>query len=217
MTDTTALRTMMVDTQVRPSDVTKFPINEALLAIEREAFVPADKAPVAYMDEPIVLAPGRVLADARGFAKMLDALDLERDELVLDLGCGLGYSAAVLARMVDAVVAVEEDSHMARDAEATLGEKGIDNVAVLHAPLAEGAPKAGPYDVIVIEGGVETIPAAIEDQLKEGGRIAAVFVEGALGACKIGHKSNGRISWRMAFNTTMPILPGFALEKGFAL
>ena len=217
MTDTTALRTMMVDTQVRPSDVTKFPIIEALLAIEREAFVPADKAPVAYMDEPIVLAPGRVLADARGFAKMLDALDLERDELVLDLGCGLGYSAAVLARMVDAVVAVEEDSDMARDAEATLGEKGIDNVAVLHTPLAEGAPKAGPYDVIVIEGGVETIPAAIEDQLKEGGRIAAVFVEGALGACKIGHKSNGRISWRMAFNTTMPILPGFALEKGFAL
>ena len=217
MTDTTALRTMMVDTQVRPSDVTKFPIIEALLAIEREAFVPADKAPVAYMDEPIVLAPGRVLADARGFAKMLDALDLERDELVLDLGCGFGYSAAVLARMVDAVVAVEEDSDMARDAEATLGEKGIDNVAVLHAPLAEGAPKAGPYDVIVIEGGVETIHAAIEDQLKEGGRIAAVFVEGALGACKIGHKSNGRISWRMAFNTTMPILPGFALEKGFAL
>ena len=85
MTDTTALRTMMVDTQVRPSDVTKFPIIEALLAIEREAFVPADKAPVAYMDEPIALTPGRVLADARGFAKMLDALDLERDELVLDL------------------------------------------------------------------------------------------------------------------------------------
>jgi len=217
MTDTTALRTMMVDTQVRPSDVTKFPIIEALLAIEREAFVPADKAPVAYMDEPITLIPGRVLADVRGFAKMLDALDLTRDELVLDLGCGLGYSAAVLARMVDAVVAVEEDSDMARDAEVTLGEKGIDNVAVLHAPLTEGAPKAGPYDVIVIEGGVETIPAAIEDQLKEGGRIAAVFVEGALGACKIGHKSNGRISWRMAFNTTMPILPGFALEKGFAL
>lgn len=217
MTDTTALRTMMVDTQVRPSDVTKFPIIEALLAIEREAFVPADKAPVAYMDEPITLIPGRVLSDARGFAKMLDALDLEREELVLDLGCGLGYSAAVLARMVDAVVAVEEDAEMARDAETTLGEKGIDNVAVLHAPLTEGAPKAGPYDVIVIEGGVETIPASIEDQLKEGGRIAAVFVDGALGACKIGHKSNGRISWRMAFNTTMPILPGFALEKGFAL
>jgi protein-L-isoaspartate(D-aspartate) O-methyltransferase len=217
MTDTTALRTMMVDTQVRPSDVTKFPIIQALLEIEREAFVPAGKAPVAYMDEAIVLAPGRVLADARSFAKMLDALDLERHELVLDLGCGLGYSSAVLARMVDAVVSVEEDSDMARDAEATLGEKGIDNVAVLEAPLTEGAPKAGPYDVIVIGGGVERIPEAIEAQLKEGGRIGAVFVEGALGSCRIGHKSNGRISWRMAFNTTMPVLPGFALEKGFAL
>jgi protein-L-isoaspartate(D-aspartate) O-methyltransferase len=217
MPDTTALRTMMVDTQVRPSDVTKFPIIQALLEIEREAFVPASKVPVAYMDEPIVLVPGRVLADARSFAKMLDALELERGELVLDLGCGLGYSSAVLARMVDAVVAVEEDSDMARDAEATLGEKGIDNVAVLEAPLTEGAPNAGPYDVIVIGGGVEMIPASIEAQLKEGGRIAAVFVKGALGACKIGHKSNGRISWRMAFNTTMPVLPGFALEKGFAL
>lgn len=217
MTDTTTLRTMMVDTQVRPSDVTKFPIIEALLAVKRELYVPSDKAPVAYMDEPVSLGQGRVLADARTFAKMLDALDLARHELVLDLGCGLGYSSAVLARMVDAVVAVEENEDMARDAEATLGEQGIDNVAVLNAPLVAGAPKAGPYDVIVVEGGVHVLPDAITDQLKDGGRIAAVFMDGPLGACRIGYKSGGRVSWRMAFNAGMPVLPGFEVAPSFAL
>jgi protein-L-isoaspartate(D-aspartate) O-methyltransferase len=179
--------------------------------------VPAAKISVAYMDEAIALGAGRVLMDARSFAKMLDALDLERRESVLVLGCGLGYSAAVLAHMVDAVVAVEEDADMARDAEATLGQKGIDNVAVLEAGLTVGAPKAGPYDVIVIEGGVEKVPTSVTDQLKDGGRIAAVFMDGPLGVCRVGHKSNGRVSWRMAFNTALPVLPGFAKDVHFVL
>lgn len=217
MTDMAALRTMMVDTQVRPSDVTKFPIIEALLAVEREAFVPDAKVSVAYMDEAIPLGDGRVVSDVRSFAKMLDALDLERHELVLDIGAGLGYSTAVIARMVDAVVAIEQDERMARDAEANLGAKGIDNAAVMQAPLTVGAPKAGPYDVIIIEGGVEMVPTSLTDQLKDGGRIAAVFMDGPLGICKIGHKSQGRVSWRMAFNTAIPVLPGFEKEKGFAL
>ena len=217
MTDFSAQRTMMVDTQVRPSDVTKFPIIEAMLTVPREVFVPDAARATAYVDGPVALAPGRVLLEPRTLAKMLDALDIARDELVLDLGAGLGYSTAVMARMAEAVVALEEDEDMAAEAERLLGENGVDNAVVASGALVDGAAKHGPYDVIVVQGGVENLPVALTDQLKEGGRICAIFVEGALGICRIGHKTDSGVSWRFAFNASAPVLPGFAREPEFQL
>lgn len=179
MQDFVTRRSLMVDTQVRPNDVTKFPIIEAMLTIPREDFVPAARREAAYVGENLPVAPGRVVLEPRNFAKMLDGLDVQPTDLVLDLGCGLGYSAAVIARMAEAVVAVEEGD-LATLAEATLSQAGVDNVAVVQGPVADGSAKHGPYDVVMIEGGVETVPQAILDQIKEGGRIAAIFMEGML-------------------------------------
>jgi protein-L-isoaspartate(D-aspartate) O-methyltransferase len=216
MPDFTARRRMMVDTQVRPSDVTKYPIIDAMLRVPREAYVPADRIEAAYVGENIPLAGGRVILEPRTLAKMLDALNLQRSDAVLDLGCAYGYSAAVIADMVEAVVAIEEDETMAREAETALADEGVANVAVLQAPIAEGAPKHGPYDAIVVEGAVETVPDAILAQLKDGGRIAAIFAEGALGVVRIGYKIDGAMSWRFAFNAGAPVLPGFAKSQAFA-
>ncbi|MDJ0826172.1 MAG: protein-L-isoaspartate O-methyltransferase [Rhodobacter sp.] len=217
MADEVALRTMMVDTQVRPSDVTKFPIIDAMLTVPRERFVPEAARALAYMDGNIDLGGGRVMVEPRTLAKMLDALDIAPDELVLDLGCGLGYSAAVIARLAEAVVALEEDAEMAAEAESRLAEAGVDNAAAVEGALAEGAAKHGPYDVIVVDGGVEEVPAAVTGQLKEGGRIAAVFMQGALGECFVGHKHEGAVNWRFAFNAAAPVLPGFARQTQFVL
>jgi protein-L-isoaspartate(D-aspartate) O-methyltransferase len=217
MTDYAVRRRTMVDTQVRPSDVTKYPIIEAMLAVPRELFVPAGRREAAYIGENLPIAPGRVLLEPRTLAKMLDALDIRDDELVLDLGAGLGYGAAVLSRLAAAVVAVEEDGPMAADAEAALVEAGADNVAVVRAPLAEGAAKHGPYDVIVLEGAVEQVPEALLAQLKDGGRIAGIFSEGPLGVCRIGYGSGGRVSWRDVFHASAPVLPGFARQADFVL
>jgi protein-L-isoaspartate(D-aspartate) O-methyltransferase len=217
MTDFQTRRVMMVDTQIRPSDVTKFPIIEAMLSVPREVYVPRDKREAAYMGENIALRPGRVVLEPRTLAKLLDALDIQPTELVLDLGCGLGYSAAVIARLADAVVAVEEDEAMAAEAEQLLSQEAVDNAAVIAAPLAHGAAKHGPYDVITLQGGVEEVPEAILAQLKDGGRIGAVFMEGALGVARVGYKAEGRISWRFAFNATAPVLPGFAVTHAFSL
>ncbi len=217
MTDYTARRLIMVDTQIRPSDVTKFPVIDAMLAVPREAFVPHTLREAAYMGENLPLAPGRVLLEPRTLAKICDLLDLRPDEALLDLGCGLGYSAAVLARMAGAVVAVEDLPGMAGEAEALLAEHGADNATVIEAPLSEGAPRHGPYDVIVIEGGVETIPQALWEQLRPGGRIAALFMRGALGTVRIAHRTPAGLSWRDVFNAAAPVMPGFALKREFQL
>lgn len=217
MTDFAARRTMMVDTQVRPSDVTRFPLIEAMLAVPMEDYLPATLRPVAYSGENLDLGGGRVLLEPRSLGKMVDLLDPQPGDLILDLGCGYGYSSAVLARLVQAVVAIEDDPEMAAEAERRLSEAGVFNVAVLNAPLSEGAPGQGPYDAILVNGGVEEMPPAILDQLKDGGRIVALFLEGALGVVRVGHRIHGRVNWRYGFNALAPLLPGFQRQRGFAL
>jgi protein-L-isoaspartate(D-aspartate) O-methyltransferase len=208
---------MMVDTQVRPSDVTKFPIIDAMLHVPREDYVPQAKREAAYVGENLDLGGGRTLLEPRTLAKMLDAVDIQPGEVVLDIACGLGYSTAVIARLCDFVVAVEDDEARAEEAQSILSEAGIDNAAVLHAALAEGAAKSGPYDVVILQGAAEQIPAAIIDQTKDGGRIVAIFVKGALGVVRVGYKSGDRVTWRDAFNAGAPVLTGYAESRAFAL
>ncbi len=217
MSDFSTRRVMMVDTQVRPSDVTKFPIIEAMLAVPREVYVPVAKREAAYMGENLDLAPGRVMLEARTLAKMLDALDVQPTETVLDLGCGYGYSAAVIARMAHAVIAVEEDATLAAEAQRTLSAEGVDNAAVIVGTLAAGNAKNAPFDVITLQGGVEVVPESLLAQLKEGGRVGAIFMDGALGTAMVGYKIDGKLSWRFAFNAAAPVLPGFAKARAFAL
>ncbi|QJD16378.1 protein-L-isoaspartate O-methyltransferase family protein [Paracoccus sanguinis] len=217
MTDFQQRRMMMVDTQVRPNDVTKYPVIAAMLDIPREDFVPDSRRDVAYVGDNVDLGHGRVLLEPRTLAKMIDTLDVQPTELVLDLGCGYGYAAAVLGRMAQAVVAVEELPDMAAAATERLATARADNVAVVQARLTEGAAAQGPYDAILVGGGIEELPEAIADQLAEGGRIVALFLEGALGVVRLGRKLDGRIDWRMAFNAAAPLLPGFARRPGFVL
>lgn len=207
----------MVDTQVRPSDVTKFPIIDAMLSVPRELYVPREQAEAAYISENILIAPGRVVLEPRTLGKLLDALNIEGDELVLDIGAGYGYSSAVVARMAEAVIAVEEDAALAEEAQSILSDQGADNVVVHAGPLTDGAAQHGPYDAILIQGAVEQVPDSLISQIKEGGRIGCVFMEGALGVVRIGYKIDGDISWRFAFNASAPVLPGFAKDVAFAL
>lgn len=215
MIDFTARRVAMVDTQVRPSDVTRLPIIQAMLDVPREVYVPDAQREAAYVGENLDLGQGRVILDPRTLAKMLEEVAIQPDELVLDLGSALGYSAAVIARLAQTVVAVEEDGAMAREAESLLSEQGVDNAAVVAGALTEGAERYAPYDVIVVEGGIETFPPALEAQLRPGGRAVAVFMEGELGVCRLGLKGEAGMSWRFIFNASAPVLPGFARARAF--
>jgi protein-L-isoaspartate(D-aspartate) O-methyltransferase len=208
---------MMVDTQVRPSDVTKFPIIDAMLSVPREAFVPDQLREAAYVGENLDIGGGRVMLEPRTLAKMLDALDIQPAQVALDIGCGLGYSTAILARLCDFVVAVEDDEARAEEAQVLLSGQGVDNAAVMTAPLIDGAAKSGPYDIIMVQGGVAEVPTLLLDQLRDGGRIACVFAEGTLGVVRIGYKIDGIVNWRFSFNASAPVLPGFEKQAVFAL
>ena len=208
-------RTAMVDRQIRPSDVTKYPIIDAMLEIPREDFVPDSFREMAYIGDHISIGNGRAILDPRILAKMLNEIDIRPDELVLDIGSGLGYSSAVISRMAEVVVALEEDEAMSKESETILSKHYADNVVPLHGRLAEGAARHGPYDVIVVQGGFEALPGAIVDQLKDGGRVVGIFASGPAGECRTGIKQGNGISWRMEFNADAPVLPGFERKKEF--
>lgn len=215
MVDFAAAREVMVDRQVRPADVTLYPIIDAMLVVPREEFVPAALRPVAYFGDHVPLAPGRVLLDPRVFGKLLDGLNIGPTDLVLDVGCGMGYSSAVIARMAEAVVALEEDKALAAEAERLLSANAADNAMVETGTLAAGNAGHGPYDAAIFEGGVEQIPEALLAQVKLGGRIAAIFCDGSGGQARLGLMTPAGVVWRRLFDASAPVLPGFEAAKAF--
>lgn len=220
MPDFATMRVNMVDTQIRPSDVTRYPVIAAMLEVPREVFVPPAFSAVAYVDQNVPLGAGRVVLDPRTLGKMLDALAIEPGDRALDLGSGSGYGAALMARMGAEVSALEEDGDLAETARSALAEADVaaTGVNVVNGALTAGWPDGAPYDVILVSGGaVEEVPAAVTGQLREGGRIAALFIEGALGIVKLGHATSAGLVWRDLFNAHAPLMPGFARERAFAL
>lgn len=216
MPDFAARRLTMVDTQIRPADVTKYAVIAAFLAVPREVFVPDSLRMAAYVGDNLPLGPGRVLLEPRTLGKMLDALDIGPDSLVLDVGAGLGYSSAVIAQLAQMVIALEEPA-LAPAAETALATMAIDNLVLEAGELAAGTPQHAPYDVIVLQGGVEEVPAALLDQLRIGGRIGGLFMDGELGTARIGTRTAAGMVWRDIFNAAAPVLPGFSRMAEFAL
>ncbi len=214
-TDYGALRRTMVDCQVRPADVTDYGIIEALLWAPRERFLPERLRPFAYADRDFRLPGGQVLLAPRTFAKMLQVARIGPADMVLDLGCAYGYSAAVVSRLAEAVVALETDADMSDEATATLVELGVENCAVLPAPLARGVPEHGPFDVILVEGGIERLPSALLTQLKDGGRLVAVHVGDTGGECRVRARSGDAYAEIGAFDAVAPVLTGFEARKEF--
>lgn len=215
MTDFVAARRAMVDCQVRPSDVTRYAIIDAMLWAPRERFAPKARAETAYAGAEIPLASGRVLLEPRTIAKMLEAARIGPQDLVLDLAPGTGYSTAVIARMAEAVIAIEPDATLAAKAQKVLAEIEVDNAVVSEGDPAQGDAAHGPYDVIFINGAIERLPEALGAQLKPGGRLVALFVQGGVGQCHLLTRTAGGLSRRHMFDANAPVLEGFRQPAEF--
>ena len=221
MTDFAAARRMMVDGQVRTSDVTDLRIVAAMLELPRERFVPEGKADLAYLDFDIAVkeasagAPARRLLKPMVLAKMVQATEVETSDHVLDVGCATGYSSALLSRLARSVVALEEDEALARLARENLKAVGAANVTVVTAPLTEGWPAAAPYDVIFVNGATEIVPQELARQLKAGGRLVVVLGRVPAGQAMLYRCIGGDISGWPIFDAAAPVLPGFVAPPAF--
>lgn len=218
--DTTVQRRNMVESQVRPSDVTDRRIIRAMSEIPRELFVPEAARALAYMDSAIALGAGaggppRALLDPRTFAKLAQAAEIAPTAAVLDVGVATGYSAAVLARLGHHVVALESDAALARKARETLAEVGAERIEIVEGPLPEGRPSAGPFDAIVIEGAVETMPPGLLDQLKDGGRLVAILSRKGAGRATVWRRDGSVFGTQDIFDANAEVLPGFEREAAF--
>ena len=208
-------RLNMVENQIRTNRVTDPAIIDAMGALPREAFLPKQLEGIAYVDEDIALGGGRHLMEPMVLARLLQAAEVRPGDVVLDVGCGPGYSAAVLARMGATVVALESDAGLAAKANDAIGELGIDAVAVVEGPLAGGWHQQAPYDVILFDGAVGDVPAAICDQLADGGRIVAVIADSGVGVGTLITRVRGTLSRRPVFDAATPILSEFMPEPAF--
>ena len=217
MTDYAAARLNMVESQIRPNRVTDLRLVGAMFDLPRERFVPDALRGIAYVDEDVPLGADRFLMEPMVLARLVQTARIEGDDTVLDVGCGTGYAAALMAQLAKRVVALDSDATLVRHAQSALAALGVGNVEVVTGQLTHGYARGAPYNVIVFGGAVQHIPDAIIEQLAEGGRLVAVVASpGEPGRATLITKVAGALSRRVVFDAGSRLLPGFALEAGFA-
>ncbi len=211
-----AARHNMVENQIRTNRITNSVVIAALDAVPREAFVPKQLRGVAYLDGDIDLGGGRYLMEPLVFAGLLQAARIRPADVVLDVGCATGYSAAVLARLASTVVALESDNELVVRAGALLAGLSVDNVAVVSGPLVEGDAAHGPYQVIIVEGAVPEVPDRLLRQLADGGRlIAVVAADSDLGQATVVSRIGDAFSSQVVFDASIHSLREFHRRPGF--
>ncbi len=207
------MRRAMVASQLRTTGVNDPRVLAAMGAVPRERFVPADRSAAAYADALVPLGEGRWLNSPMSLGKLLTEAAPREGERALVVGAATGYAAAVLATLVGAVVALEEDEALAGRAGAALTGSGIQ---LVKGPLAEGWKPGAPYDLILVDGAVETIPDALVDQLADGGRLAAAIVENGVQRLAIGRRAGEAFGIIAFADVASAPLPGFAPAPAFS-
>ena len=210
----------MVEKQIRPNRVNDVHIIDTMANVPREKFVPENLASVAYGDKAISLGNERYLMAPMLLARLLQEAKISKDHIVLNIGCGSGYSAAILAGISKAVVGIEVDPVMAEKASALMVELGIDNVLIVEKSLIDGYAKQAPYDVILFSGSVEQVPKKIIDQIADGGRLVSILMDeskssGCGGKAIVTTKFGDVISRSEVFDATTPPLVDFKKERYF--
>ncbi|MGH6769108.1 MAG: protein-L-isoaspartate O-methyltransferase family protein [Xanthobacteraceae bacterium] len=218
MPDFTTARRMMVDGQVRTSDVTDLRLIAAMLELPRERFVPRDKVALAYLDRDLPVTEGtarpqRCLLKPMVLAKLIQAAEIGAGSRVLDVGTATGYSAAVMAQLAGSVVALEQDEDLARHARDNLA--GVGNVEVVTGSLTAGWPAGAFYDAILLNGATEHAPETLLRQLRDGGRLVCVLGRPPASKAVLYRSTGGQVSARPIFDAAAPVLPGFAAKPAF--
>jgi protein-L-isoaspartate(D-aspartate) O-methyltransferase len=213
MTDFALARSRMIDSQIRPNGITDGRIIQAMAGLPRELFVPEARRSVAYMDEDIDLGGGRSLMEPMALAKLIQLAEIDPDEKALHIGCVTGYATAVLARLCNAVAAIDEEQVFVDATGANLAALGITNAQAHKAAHATGWKAGELYDAIVIDGRVPTVPQALLQQLQDGGRLVAVVGDHTVATATVFTRHDGAISSLPAFEASIARLPGVVVDR----
>lgn len=215
--DYSSARRNMVENQLRTNRIEDPRLLDAMLEVPRERFVPKTLRGVAYLDEDLILPNGQNLIEPLALARLVQAAEVGPDDVVLVIGCGTGYTAAVVGRLSATTMTVVPDEVAARQVESLLDDLGADNVVVRTGedPLA-GAPDQAPFNAIILAGAVAEVPDALLDQLGDDGRLVAVVDDGRIGKGTRFSRIGGAIGRRILFDARIPPLPGVRREPAFS-
>jgi len=217
MFDMSAARAHMVESQIRTSDVTDLALLAAFRSVPRENFVPKSQMALAYGDAHIQLDENRIMLRPRDFAKMVQAADIQPNEVVLDVACARGYSTAIMAQLADTVVGLETNEDCVTRATDLLVAAGVTNAAVVKGELKSGASEHGPFDVIFINGAVSAVPKTWLGQLANNGRLICIVQNGPIGRVTVFQKTGDAVGERIIFDASAPHLVGFEAQAEFVL
>lgn len=215
MIDFAFARRTMVDNQLRTSGITDWRILDVMNRVPREIFVPEERRALAYIDENVKLSAERTMLAPASLGRLIQLAEVGPQDKVLDVGCGTGYSTAVLAGLAGSVIGLEDDAGLAAVANDALKAQGIANAEVVVGALENGAPKSAPFDVIIIEGAVDQVSATLLRQLGDEGRLITVHGNGNAAVAHVYVKSGKDISSRPAFNASIPAIASFAEAPAF--
>ena len=205
-------RQNMVESQIRPNGITDLALISALGDVERENFADDARRSVAYLDEDLPIGSqgtNRFLLEPMVLGRLLQMAEIKPCDLVLDIGPGSGYSSAVIARLAESVVGVEEDTELCELSGQKLLDMGVTNAVIICGDHASGAANEAPFDVIVINGRVPEVPVALIDQLADGGRLVAVIGGKNQARATVIKKQGQKLSTKAVFDAAAPLLSGF--------
>jgi protein-L-isoaspartate(D-aspartate) O-methyltransferase len=212
--DLARARDIMVESQVRTSDVTDLRILHAMRTLPRERFAPAQKRTLAYADLELEVAPTRSLMRPRDLAKLIQALDPKPHERALEIAGATGYGAAVLAACCKEVVTLDPDPDLSFAARAALESCGL-AVKTVSTAVVDGWKDEAPYDVILLNGGAEIVPDAWLAQLASGGRLGVIVREGPAGKARIYTRAEEAVAFRVEFDAFPNVAPGLHRPRVF--
>ena len=206
--DFAAAREAMVESQLRPQGVTDPGVLDAMGKVPREKFLPSHTRPLAYVDRAVAVGDARFLPAPAVLGQLLTQMRPEPGQCALVVGAGTGYSAAILSAMGLQVTAVESDAELLQAAGP--------GAAITQGDLEAGAPNAGPFDQILIDGAVGFIPDVIVAQLAEGGRLGTALIDRGVTRLIVGRKSGGAFGYLSIGDAGVPALPGFSRPPAFS-
>jgi protein-L-isoaspartate(D-aspartate) O-methyltransferase len=188
-------REEMVRNQLAAGGIRKAEVLQAMAEVPRHEFVPASLRPYAYADGPLPIGHGQTISQPFIVAYMTQALELSKEDTVLEIGTGSGYQAAILGKLTKEVYTIEIVPPLAESARAVLSKLGFENVHVRQGDGYLGWPEKAPFDAIIVTCAPDHVPEPLISQLKEGGRLVIpVGATGGIQQLVLLRKRNGQIS-----------------------